>query len=134
MIDFGKYIGIPFVDHGRTMEGCDCWGLVRLIYSQEFGIELDDLGPLYQSTLDADGMRRLSIVQLPRWEKVEVPQVGDGVLLQVKGVPIHVGVIVSDNQMIHVEHGLDAVVERFDTALWGQRVRGFYRYDANLKS
>jgi cell wall-associated NlpC family hydrolase len=26
-----EYLKIPYLDYGRTMTGCDCWGLVRII-------------------------------------------------------------------------------------------------------
>jgi len=28
-------VGIPFVDHGRTTNGFDCWGLVMHIYQSK---------------------------------------------------------------------------------------------------
>lgn len=28
---WNEYVGLPFADKGRTREGCDCWGLVRLV-------------------------------------------------------------------------------------------------------
>lgn len=40
------YIGLPFADHGRTREGADCWGLVRLVYAEVFNLAL----PSYAST------------------------------------------------------------------------------------
>lgn len=126
--DFSKYVGIPFADHGRTSAGCDCWGLVRMIYRAEYGVELPDLGPIYRSTTDEDGMRAVYVAQLPEWRQVESPQAGDVALLRVRGVPIHVGVVVSENRMLHIERGLDAVVERFDAGMWANRIEGFYRH------
>jgi cell wall-associated NlpC family hydrolase len=127
-IDVARYVGIPFVDHGRSESGCDCWGLVRLIYKNEFGIDLDDLGPLYESTTDNNGMTSLYVAQLPSWTKVEAPQAGDVALLRLRGLPVHVGIVISENQMVHVESGTDCVVERFDTSLWKNRIEGFFRH------
>ena len=43
-MDVRKYLGIPFADHGRDQDGCDCWGLCCLVYRQEWGIALPDMG------------------------------------------------------------------------------------------
>lgn len=126
--NFSKYIGIPFTDHGRNESGCDCWGLIRLIYKNEFGIELSDLGPIYKSTTDENGMRHLYSSQLPNWKIVKTPRVGDVVLLRIRGVPIHVGIVVGNSKMIHVERGIDSVIERFTSGIWNNRIEGFYRY------
>ena len=34
------FTDIPYVDKGRNREGCDCWGLVRLVHVEEAGIVL----------------------------------------------------------------------------------------------
>jgi probable lipoprotein NlpC len=37
------YVGIPYLKGGRDpREGLDCFGLCRLIYAQEYGIQLPD--------------------------------------------------------------------------------------------
>ena len=127
-IDFARYVGIPFADHGRDASGCDCWGLVRLFYREQLGIELSDLGPTYRDTTDAGGMRRVYDDQLACWRPVKTPAPGDAVVLKVRGEPVHVGVVVDRRRMLHVESGTDAVVERFDGALWAPRLIGFYRH------
>jgi len=35
-----KYIGLPYEISGRTVGGVDCWGLICLVYENEFGITL----------------------------------------------------------------------------------------------
>jgi cell wall-associated NlpC family hydrolase len=127
-INVAKYVGIPFAEHGRTPSGCDCWGLVRLFYYKEMGVLLPDLGPLYRDTTDADGMRRVYADQLGRWQPVDRPVAGDVALLNVAAGPVHVGVMVDVRRMLHVQRGTDAVIERVDSLLWKNRVRGFFRY------
>lgn len=39
-MDINHYVGIPFKEHGSGINGCDCWGLIRLVFRMEFGIAL----------------------------------------------------------------------------------------------
>src|SRR3546814_18876664 len=46
------YIGIPFVDDGKTRAGVHCWGLLQMYYAEQLGITLPDY-PL--TAADRDG-------------------------------------------------------------------------------
>lgn len=46
-----RWLGIPWVLNGESRQGCDCWGLVKLVYRDELGIGLTH--PSAMSTAEA---------------------------------------------------------------------------------
>jgi cell wall-associated NlpC family hydrolase len=123
------YVGIPFREHGRDRTGADCWGLVRIVYWDRYGIVLRDFGvSCYRTTKDSPTIARLCAEEARNWERVEDPMEGDVILLKVEGLPRHVGVVVSPGVMLHVEWGLESILEGYTTPMWARRVDSFYRY------
>lgn len=107
---WGKYVGIPFLDRGRDMAGLDCWGLVRLIYAQERGIELPDYGEV--SSTDLLRVARSLDAGSERWLPVEVPEAFDLVAMRLydRAWIGHVGVMVDARTMIHTEDKIAVAV------------------------
>lgn len=131
IVDASKYIGIPFKEHGRDRLGLDCWGLLRLIYKEELGIELPSFVDAYESTDDGGVIGRLIAANKgEEWEPVESgkERAYDGILLRVTGQPMHVGVVVDRGEMVHVMKGIDVTLERYLSWRWKNRIMGFYRW------
>lgn len=129
----GDYVGIPYLLHGTTREGLDCWGLPRLWYSEQYGIELPSFGDRYGRELDA--VERAHIAEVVRgesskWQTIRQghEQRGDLVLFRVAGEEAHLGVVVDAGRFLHARLGTDSCVERYDSPVWARRVAGFYRW------
>lgn len=126
------YVGIPWRVHGRDRAGCDCWGLVRLVLSERFGIEVPAYNSGYQgaSRADIDDIAQLIADRPPQWAEVERGQErpGDVVLLRLWGRPCHVGIVVGGGRMLHIEEGVDSVCEPYDGPAWRKKVAGIYRW------
>jgi cell wall-associated NlpC family hydrolase len=111
------YIGIPFVDGGRTFDGCDCWGLVRLIFEKELDITLPQYGEISSSD-----MIRISEKMKAGRDDAEtwLPVLGDAKQFDVvvmawtgRKSPGHVGVAVDARRLIHVEKGINTSMVPF---------------------
>ena len=127
------YVGIPFHPFGRDRKGCDCWGLVRLVLAERFGLDVPSYDGRYAGAGRQDVAELGRLIDLERrlLDVAAVPagaeRAGDIVLLRVLGQPCHVGVVVAAGHMLHVEAGIDAMVERYRGVAWERRVLGFWR-------
>lgn len=126
----GKYIGLPYEDKGRGPRGFDCWGLVRHILSEQFGITtLPDYVDSYTSASDRNSVTSAVSTGLAQgWTKVAEPVPGAIVILLVAGRPWHCGLVVNKDWMVHTLKGIDVCIERFDSMAWRNRIEGFYQY------
>ena len=128
----GRYIGLPFRDHGRDRSGLDCWGLVRLVLSGQFGIAMPSLAAAYEHTLALDDISSVIAREIPHWQEIAAGQerCGDVIVLRLHGLPLHVGVVLGDAQMLHVEARIDSAIESYAGLRWKDRIHGFYRHPA----
>lgn len=126
-----KYVEIPFAEHGRSLEGCDCWGLACVIYKQELGINLPELLD-YKNTKDSQTIAELYKEEHQRW--TEISEGGekpfDILIFNVMGLPTHVGIVITKGLMIHCEYGIGTHVTEYKRELaWKKRLVGIYRYE-----
>ncbi len=133
-----QYIGLPFVEHGRTRAGVDCWGLIRLVLDERFGVAVPSYVNGYASTTDHEVLGRLIASQMTPWREVPFDKLrmrgderaGDVALLRVRGQPMHVGLVVAKGCMLHVEEGIATCLERYDGPRWARRLLGIFRHES----
>lgn len=126
-MNFEKYIGIPYAEKGRDITGLDCYGLVRLIYKNEYKIDL----PSFNAEYTADDNNRIQdlIAQYKEgWESTDTPSAGDIVLFRIMGVESHVGLVISPTHFIHVRENQDSAIESLSAHKWSKRIVGFFKY------
>lgn len=98
------YLGIPYADKSSTHKGCDCWGLVRLVFQEQHGVELGNYAKKYMSCLDPDsGNQLIQAGILDDWLPVTgTPQAFDLLVFRVGGSPWHCGLVTPETDtMLH---------------------------------
>lgn len=126
-MNFEKYIGIPFQEKGRDTSGVDCWGLVRLIYKQEYSINLPSFSEDYELSDDVR-IGELFAQYQEGWETLSSPEPGCAVLFRMFGTESHIGVVVEGHKFIHVREGRDSVIESLESPKWSKRIVGYFKY------
>lgn len=123
------YVGTVYLDKDLGAAGCHCWGLLRLVYRQEKGIELpghEDVSP--DDARDIDEIVHGEI-SAGRWQRMDRPQEFDGALFRRGRHDSHMGIMIDRRYMLHSDREAGAaIVERIDTGRWASSFVGFYRH------
>jgi cell wall-associated NlpC family hydrolase len=122
--------GIPYADKGRSVDGADCWGVVRLA-AERLGRVLPSYTESYVSAEEHEVIAALIDGERSKWERVEVEDAEVGDVLLIKTVlegETHVGIVVGNGMMLHMRFGVRSVVETYVKGFWKNRVSEAFRY------
>lgn len=127
---WNDYVGIPFRSHGRDRNGCDCWGLLRMVYSEQRGVALPSYVSEYDDANDRAQVGTALMTGLPSWKPVGMLHAveGDAILFKLAEIPFHVGIVIGGGEMLHVIKGANACIENYLASRWVKRIEGIYRY------
>ena len=118
---------IPFKEHGRDLDGMDCWGLVQHFYKHQLNIDLPSYITNYNDTKDSNIAHIIQDEALKYWRKVHDPQNGDVVLVRMRNRPMHVGIYKNPWLMLHIEEKVNTTFEKLRSIKWQKRILGIYR-------
>jgi cell wall-associated NlpC family hydrolase len=126
MSNFSKYIGIPYKNLGRDKKGCDCFGLIRLVYKEELGIILPTFTEL-EYTKDWYKKENHILNNIPsNWVKVDYPyKLFDALIFYGVGnspVANHIGLYVGEEKFLHILEGQTSMIsklEKYKDKLYG---------------
>ena len=94
MIEINDLIGVPYKDHGRDLDGLDCYGLA-LEVMRRYGKHLDDV--VYN-----DHSLSLSDKYAPTLNVTSTDTPAEGVLVEMEYKnSLHIGVCLNNREVIH---------------------------------
>ncbi|OHC76316.1 MAG: hypothetical protein A3G18_05375 [Rhodospirillales bacterium RIFCSPLOWO2_12_FULL_58_28] len=123
------YIGLPWATDGEGPDSFHCWALVRHVQRERFGRDLPAVPNPDALLAIARGFRDHQERQ--RWDLVDHPVEGDGVLMRQARYPVHAGVwiAVDGGRVLHVVRDKGVVAQSLSSlAVHGWRIEGFYRF------
>lgn len=133
-----QYVGIPFVDGGRSASGVDCWGLAKVFLETEFGIAVPAYGETPAADLAGSEAAVSTAMTDGTWRRVERSDLRRGDIVVMYGVERvkgrlrktrrHVGVMVDSRRMLHVEEGVDSVIVGLSHESVRGRLESFWRH------
>jgi cell wall-associated NlpC family hydrolase len=121
-----RFIGIPYVFHGESIDGVDCLGLIKLYYKEVLNIHLPDYFYIHGSAKDSCHLTIESGENDGNWESVDDKIHGDVLIFRVGRYPSHVGMYLGDNEFIHCLEGRQSCIENLSN--WKERFLKAYRW------
>lgn len=121
------FVGVPYLKHGSTPAGWDCWGCARYLRQEVFNLET----PLWSEAYTALDVRRpaeverLILEHLAEWREVPVGP-GAVLLFEIFGRRAHVGLMLTSREFVHTLAGQETAIVRLAGSIWQDRLRGAY--------
>lgn len=129
------YVGVPFVDRGREIDGFDCWGLVRHAYSKHLNIELPSYGDVSASDLRRVSRSMTDGDSINTWHPVSgnlKPFDIVAMTLYTTKLTAHVGLMIDSRRLIHTELSSHTCIVDRDHLTVIRRIVGFRRHVSQL--
>ncbi len=127
-----KFLQVPFKHAGRSMDGCDCWGIVKLIYKDLYNIDLIDFegSTEYDTNWYAKGDDIIIQNYYKQWEIIQNKDVLPYDMVFFKnnhGVTNHIGLVLSKRRFIHCSKA-GTIVSKLSDEKWDSRIENYYRF------
>lgn len=103
-----KYIGVPYLFNGRTMQGLDCWGLVELAMAELRGVQLPVWSAVSDNPKDVDQAIRQA-KKHPVVTLVAAQQDYDIVVFKRRLIAYHVGLYFK-GKVVHASRQANQVI------------------------
>ena len=113
-----KYIGRPYEDY-------NCFDLVKDFYQDFFSL---DLRHYYEGldVPDRDQIQSLVVSGIGDFDRSEIPQFGDLVVINLHGYACHIGVWLPENKLLHTIKGVGSCIE--PVKKYARLLDGYYRH------
>jgi cell wall-associated NlpC family hydrolase len=120
-----QFLGVPYKNGGRDLNGIDCWGLIVAIYKL-IGIEVLDMGD-YEAHWSKKGKNYFIENYYSDWQEHGTYAFLDVVLFKnSNGVPFHAGVYLSYNRIMQAT--AKGVITSEIKGKMKERVFGIFRH------
>ena len=127
--DFTKYFLAKFKERGRDLNGCDCWGFVRIISGEMYNKSLPAYDYDYDNIRDGKELQRIIEQYTKKLTKLEKPVDGCLVRLEMGGFRSHFGIMISECEFIHIEKILGVTVGSILSDTWKNKIIGYYEHE-----
>ena len=132
----GEYVGIPFKVRGREANGCDCWGLVRLVLRERYEIDAPSLSDQYETISDRQQISQILNGEASGWQKIMMDDARPGDVITMyrvdpqtrTRVECHVGVVIAPGWMLHIERDVNSSREEYTGRRHMNQIANFYRW------
>ena len=124
-----KFIGIPFVSKGRSFNGCDCYGLVKLYYKEILNIDIPE------TIITAEQPRRTFANYLNEISKnwtATTPAKNVVVAMSVNAehpnLVTHFAVMIDDKRFIDTRENMSSYLTSIDDEKIKNQIKGCYKW------